>query len=384
MAGPLGRKLRFSGPPKSPLLVFDAAGSAILGRTALAGLAHAVLPARGEAFYLTPRVLWRMLKHAGRFDWRRVLRSGGRGILGELYKVHLLACVDAVEPKVVVTWIDNSWLFHKISRSYPKADFYAVQNGGRSIGCVTTNPPLRDPGGYVISMPDFLCFGDYEAALYRSHHHQVDRFHPVGPLIGGYYRSLKPLPQGPPEFDLCLVSQWRGYFMEGDAYPEVKKTIATLGEHLSRYLEERDVKLCVATRSSDPAERAYYEKLYGSRVTIVTPDDEVLPLSTYEAMDKSAVVVCFCSTVALEAFGWGHKVLFCNLFKHAESYSPREGPWSIEEPSYEGFREKLDGLRAMSAERYRAAAGEFARHAVRYDRPAHLYLRDLIVRRLAR
>lgn len=384
MAGALAGRLRFSSPPKSRLLVFDAVGSAVLERTALKGLPHAVLPARGEAFYLSPAVLWRMLRYAGHIDWALITGRGGRGLFGQLYKVHLLACLDYIAPEVVVTWIDNSWLFHKLSRAYPKAEFYAMQNGSRSLGCVTSNPPLKVPGGYVTSMPDLLCFGPYEEELYRSHGHRIDRFHHVGPLLGGFYLSGRG-PAPAPKYDVCLVSQWRGDIMASDRYPEIKGTVTALADYLGRYAKERGVSVCVAARTTSAGERAFYRAALGAGAPLIVRQDDLMSLTTYQAIDESAVAVGFCSTALLEALGWGKKTLFCNLFKHVESYSPPPGPWRVDEPRYELFRDKLDALRVMSPAEYETAAGDFIRGAVRYDpaKPAHVYLRELIEKRLA-
>lgn len=378
-------KVTFSSPPRSRLLVFDAGGAGILGRTALKGLEYAVLPSRGEILFLSPAVIVRMIKYAGRIDWRLIALRRGRGLFAEIYKIHLLACVDYIRPDVVVTWIDNSWLFHKISRAYLSARFYAVQNGSRSVGCVTTNPPLRVPGGYVTSMPNLLCFGRYEEELYRSHGHDISSFHLVGPLIGGWHRSLKPIPVGPMKYEVCLVSQWREDIMTSDRYPEVKANVDTLARHLARYALERDLKVCVAARGKNLSEAVYYRGLFGPGVHVAVPEDDVLPLSTYEAMDHSAVVAAFCSTAALEAFGWGKKVLFANLVGHVESYSPRPGPWSIQETGYEAFRAKLDALRAMSPAEYDSASAEFRHYSISADpaKPAHIYLRELVDQALA-
>lgn len=380
MAGPLIR-LSFSAPAKSRILIFDASGSDILGRTALQGLEFAVLPSRGEVLYLSPGVLLRMIKHAEQIDWGLILARRGRGLFGELYKVHLLACVDYIRPDVVVTWVDNSWLFHAVSRAYPKAAFYAMQNGNRSLGCVTSNPPRKVPEGYVTSMPDFLCFGRYEEELYRSHGHQIDRYHHVGPLIGGWYRSLHPSAPAS-KYDVCLPSQWRADLMADGGV--IAETVAALAEYLGRYIRERGVSVCVAARTSGAAERAFYEKALGSGVTIIPHEDLLPSLSSYRAVDESAVVVGFCSTILLEALGWGKKVLFCNLFRDVDSYAPRPGPWSVDEPRYELFRDKLDALRAMSPSEFASVYGDFARDAMSFDpaKPAHLYLRELVLKRL--
>ncbi len=263
-----------------------------------------------------------------------------------------------------------------------------MQNGLRSVGCVTSNPPLKVPGGYATSMPDLLCFGAFEEELYRSHGHRIDRFHRVGPLLGGYYRSRRgPAPATPPKYDVCLVSQWRAIdFMPAGGHRVVKETVTLLARYLGRYAKERGVRVCVAARSTDPAEQAFYRAESGPDVPIIPQEDVLLSLTTYQAMDDSVVVLSFCSTAVLEAFGWGKKALFCNLFRDVDFYSsPRPGPWLVDEPRYELFAERLDQTLAMSPSEYEAAAGEFRRHAVAYEpgKPAHVYLRELIKSRLA-
>lgn len=384
MAGTL-KRFTFRAPTRSRVVVFDAVGSAVLERTVLHGLDHAVLPARGESFFLSLPVLARMAWYAGEIDWRLIARRRGRGFFGQLYKVHLLACLDYMSPDVVITWIDNSWLFHKISRAYRGAEFYAMQNGSRSLGCVTTNPPLKDPAGYVTSMPNLICFGRYEEDLYREHGHRIDVFHRVGPLIGGFYLSQRGALSSP-KYDVCLVSQWRADLMAGDRFPEIKGTVTLLAQFLGRYAKERGVSVCVAARTTSRAEQEFYRAALGPDVPLIVRQDELMSLTTYAAIDASSVVVGFCSTALLEAFGWGKKTLFCNLFKHHESYAPpRRGPWQVDEPRYELFCEKLDALRAMSPEVFEAATGDFRRYAVQYDpdKPAHVYLRELIDARLS-
>ena len=107
-------------------------------------------------------------------------------------------------------------------------------------------------------------------------------------------------------------------------------------------------------------------------------------LSTYSAMDRSAVVVAFCSTAALEAFGWGKKVLFCNLFKDITQFLPEDGLWAVQEPDYEVFKTKLNRLRGIEEAEYREATKEYARYLMSYDfrMPAHKYIKDMLLRQL--
>lgn len=167
--------------------------------------------------------------------------------------------------------------------------------------------------------------------------------------------------------------------MRTEHNPGMRRMVETLDDFLARYVKERSLRLCVAACGSDPLETKHFVKTYGASAHIVPSDRE--KMSTYGAMDRSAVIVAVCSTASLEALGWGKKVLFCNLLADPASYMPAEGIWSLTEASYDKFKKKLDYLRALSDDEYRRVSGKFASHAVHYDlkTPAHQSIRKMLV-----
>lgn len=373
--------LHFTDPPRSRLVIYDEAGSDRLLATALKGLDHAILPARREAFYLSPGILYRMLRNFRLVDeWR----------LGRLFYLYLYSCLEAMEPAVVITFMDNDPFFHQLSRRYKDAVFLAVQNGVKGPGSMAS--PSRHPlgmlpeppaWGSLISVPELFCWGEYEIEIHRRYGHRVDRFHPVGSLIGDYYKSE--VSPGTPavERDLLLVSQWRASVMNSGEFPYFRRGEKTLHEFLAHYVVARGPRFAVASCSDDPRERAYFQGVFGPSVEVIPFDRE--GLSTYKAMDRSEVCVSASSAAAYEAAGWGRKVFFCNFTGTDSRDCPRKGFWSIEAPDEAEFGRRLDRLLAMPGEEFRRLAGPDMRYLMNFDpaRPAHAAVRERVTSVLA-
>jgi len=376
-------KIRLHNPKKSDIVIFDLAGSDILQRTVLEDLDHTIIHARFERYHITPYILLYMLKNLNKINFLRgdgiTLKRKVRFLAGQLYKIYLLSCIEHIRPKVVLTFIDNSYWFQAISRIYKKCEFYAIQNGVRSRYDVTEWLPAPPHPASTISMPNLVCFGTYEIELYKKYNHSISAFHPVGPLVGSYYKSELAKDNAMAEFDICLVSQWHDSIMSDQEYPEIKSGLVILDEYLSKYVNKTKASLCIALRSGDPRELQYFYGIYGDRATIIENDREAM--STYAAMDRGAMIVAFDSTAAREAFGWGKKVLFCNFSGDDNYDSPREGIWFISEKNYEKFREKLDYIRQVDEGQYQAEIKEYQRYLMNYnfELPAHVYIRNLVV-----
>lgn len=348
--------------------------------TVLRGIHHAVLDARLQELYVTPGILLRFLLNLRRLPNFRP---------GQLYTAYLLGCLQTIRPRVVVTFVDNSEYFQSLTRLYPSAAFFAVQNGFRSE--VSISPSSRMPGGWlpprpepgsVMTLPHFFCFGSYETDLYLRCGHEVERFEAIGSLRAGYYKSEIAGPAAKISHELCLVSEWDAAIMIGRIYPNIRLGVDRLNDHLRRYVEETGASLVIAGRSRDPRERDTYEALFGGRAVFI--ENAPADFSTYRAMDSANLVISLYSTAAFEAFGWGKKTIFCNFSGDETLSCPRPGPWSVGDVDYGRFKEAVDRFRRISVSEYAALAGEAARFMMQYDsaRPAHRVIRERLLEAL--
>ena len=103
-------------PEKSEILIYDAAGSADLAYF-LSGHSVAIFPKRGEAVYI-----FILVRAAFRLAFWQ----------GAPLQSYLDYFIRAVDPKVIITFIDNDKNFYSISNRFPDIKTIFVQNGLRS------------------------------------------------------------------------------------------------------------------------------------------------------------------------------------------------------------------------------------------------------------
>jgi hypothetical protein len=231
-----------------------------------------------------------------------------------------------------------------------------------------------------MSMPVLFCFGDYERDLYAALGQRVDRFIPVGSLRADWYLTRVAIARPPRRYDVCLVSQWLIAMLDGPVFPDIQRSLRTLDDYLIRYLDERGASCCIALRSDDPRERAYFSRVYGTRAAIPPRDPEAM--SSYAAIDSAEVTMSMDSTIQREAYGWGKKVLFCNYSGRAVNRSsPVVDLCYVEDPGYERFRDKVDRLMAMEPDRFRGEVAANASYLIRCDpaRPSYQVVREHIL-----
>lgn len=280
-----------------------------------------------------------------------------KSLIKKIYEIHLLVYVEAIRPSVVVTWIDDSGVFHRLSRQCKSAGFFAIQNGLRLPYQLENLVPKPPSPNSVISMPDFFCIGAADVELYKKHGHQIDRYHPIGSLVGGIYWS-EISHEADCEYDICYISQWEEWFDQSrfdECCPiDNLRRLVLLGsqaifDNLKRLILESDLSLLVALRYDGCAqEKDFFIKQLGASVKFC--DSNRANFSTYQSIDKSRLTVNLISTCGLEALSAGHRVLFCNSTNdHSIGIFPA-GICYFEGSDYDQFRARVELLMSMSDE----------------------------------
>lgn len=393
-------KLLFRNPIKNKVVIFDGEGSIPLREAVLNGISNTIVHARRETLYITFQILYLMLKSVVEFA-RKKKKLHLRGtkkpsIKGCVYRIYLYSCIKYIRPKVVLTFIDNSLIFQWLSRTYDGCEFYAVQNGIRNDAkrmhyndseenycsrseCFSTN---------ITSMPNLFCFGQYEDDLYKKHNNDVDNFYPVGSLRGGFYKTCRAGNNVSIDFDICLVSDNVLSFSKGHALSKFDLGLGYLHKLVHKYITEEHVSCCIALRSIDKhdqeVEKEYFVNIFGDSAQIVIRDGAQIVSPTYDAMDRSSVVVALNSTTTFEAFGWGKKVLLCNLSGDDFYQSPLPEICTMNVNDYEIFKTKLNYLRQIDESEYRELTRIHAQYLMNYDfeNPPHIVIRKMILEHL--
>lgn len=409
----LKRQIYFHSPPQNNIIVFDRANSHYITDFILKDEPCFIFDVRPEKIYVSPEVLFYFFLSFHSFSWGEIIKRKGlsrlRDVLQQLRRVYILSCFKCIKPKVVITFIDNSTIFHWLVRNYKKARFLAVENGHRTKWEIGS--------GKKFYHQYLFCFGDYGKHRYVQFGHVVDECYPAGSLLAGYYRA-NVKHRREQKYDLAIVSQYtsEGFKLYSDSklrglhwtqrlirgksklYKINLDKQKKLGVHMVRmsainlmntflvkYISECNLTAAVLMRgrgvSKSGEERKYYEEKFGENVILI--DRNVENMSSYCAADESELVVGFNSTLLIEAFGLGRKVIFID-FTGTDLWNDYDPMVMFTEPDYSLFKKRLNELRNEPYDVYRKRTREYARYLMNYIQncPAHVFIRQKVLQYL--
>ena len=291
----------------------------------------------------------------------------------------------------MLTFIDNSAIFQKLSRSETRRDYFAIQNGTRTLACVRDSLPPQPHPMARISMSNFFCFGQRDVELFSGQGHQIDNYFPVGSLLGSYYKTRQTAVPVAPCFDLCLVSQWHSHFfgdLRGGEYIwqaacRIRQGLDGMHQFLMQLLDETDLRLAVCLRSDDVEEHRFYEVLFKERAVLISAERE--NFSTYRTVEASNLTIGLNSTVLSEVFAWGNKVMWCNVPADEHFQMTEAGPAYFTGTEYAVFKRQVLQMLAMSPTQFSAATRSHAHFINAFDseRPAHKVIRQAVLASLS-
>ncbi len=267
-----------------------------------------------------------------------------------IFLVYQYSVIESLDPKVVLTFIDNSLIFQWLSKNYQKADFYAIQNGSRS----RYELHYQYYYNFKNNFTNFFCFGDYERSKYKEYGHNVKKFIPSGSFRLNVFK-LNSLENQNIKYDFSLVSQHKPSTFDGTNF-KLKENLETIDMYFSRYLKSNNKLTCLILCRSKKgsaqgkSEYEYFKYVYGDGVDLRFQDE--MDFSTYVGVGQSDIVVGCHSTVMIEAAGMKKKVLFCDYSKDKIWADYPDGVWLHTENNYTSFKERIDNIRLLSLSDY--------------------------------
>jgi len=303
-------------------------------------------------------------------------------ILWREFKAHIIASnIRYLQPAVVLTWIDNSDVFHRVCKICTEIPFLAIANSARTSWCVTGALPDVESKYYA---DELFCYGPRMRLMFEKHSHEIKKYIACGSLLGGYYFSTYRNPKWvkKEEFDICIISQWHKTAWDLNAHDifDTGQALEIKALYVAQYAKEHNLKVCIALRGDNPAEKSFFDNIFsGECIHIESNRDE---FSSYKAADMSNLVVAINSSLAVELFGGGMKVLFINPSGKDEiRQTDSSGIWYLSKPSYSVFSQRLDHLLCMSTVNYQHEAYSEMVNVMTYElnQPAHTLIRKRLL-----
>ena len=268
---------------------------------------------------------------------------------------YLIALINIIDPKIILTYIDNSQDFHTLSKFFnKKKNFLTIQNASR-VDYFYLNQNEKKK----IFYQKLFCIGDFDVNLLNNHNisgnYEVAGSFRTSVFINKFNNNL----DINKKFDICLVGKNLVKFFQPVKIYE-NKVIADyliLLENLKKYIQEKNVSLVVCCKNYGfklEAEKSFYKDFFGSlNVTVssnggdITDDDY---FNSYKSILKSDVVIGLPSTLLREALYFDKKILCVDYSE--DLLHPFKDIALCSSRNFDDFSFKLDSLLKMSSENY--------------------------------
>jgi len=361
----LKAKFVFCSPKNYNLLIFDDASIEEL-KNVLINYDYFILETRVERIkkiYLSLKIIFLCFK-----NYR-----------GNILSAYLLSLIDIIHPKVVFTFIDNSYKFSELAKlRHAKYKFVALQNGARYEHKTFRYLFQKKIIGHDFDkfyIPYFLCFGQHEINEYKKNNIKVKNFFKVGSLRTSNFLHLAKKKRITKKllYDICLISEpyaWDKILNKANL--PFEEGIAKLLRFVIKFSIKNDLKLIIASRQgmlidghltteqkkNNPEfakEHDFYKKyLTNNELDYLLKRFFIRreKFHSYKLMSQSKVVVSTMSTMLRENLFMKGKILACNFTPTNIFNFPIKGICSIKNCSFKDFEKRLLYILSISKKEF--------------------------------
>ena len=285
-------------------------------------------------------------------------------ILSSLSNNYYSSIINAMNPMLVITFIDNDRVFWRLDKEYNEyIIFITVQNGTRFFSSSNEQESYLKHLFYYpeedIYHSNFVCISDYEVDLYKKNGAIVEQFYPIGVLNASNY--IENYIDRENIFELCLVAN-----SINDRPVNLK-----IMEYFFRYVDKYDISACVALKKSYLSDDfieyiRIFDQYYGNTSILLIANNELgvneddkknrmntnNPISSSQYLsDVSNVTIGFVSTLLRQTFSRGNKIYPIN-YENNDLDTPFNLLGIDLRPEYDSFEKHLNELRLMEDNAY--------------------------------
>lgn len=373
-------KVQFIAPPISDIVIFNRIGSQRIKKIILEQRSCVVVDSKPSIIYINIKIFLYFILNLNFLSIGQIFKSTQiiRETFVQLWRVYLLSLIKVINPKIIITLIDNNVTFHWLCKNYRNAKFIAIQNGNRTHGELNSI-------NQKFFLGDYYCFGEYEKNLFNSLDYKVENYYPIGSLLAGYY--INKIKVNKYAYDICVISSWRGNIGNSDDVQISMKSMKKLDKMLARYISETKVRASILMRSEPKSsdrnipfygdEKDYFQKIYPESVILIDPDFKTHNI--YSESIKANLIISMGSTVIRELYGFGKKVLYCD-FTDSNLYNDYEKLILFDDYNYNLFKERIDEILKLNYNDYNSIHKEYASYLMNNNQqfPPHKLIRSKI------
>lgn len=347
----LRSSISFSDPPENSIVIFD---DESLGdfTNVLKKRKFFILKVRQHKInkiYINFKIIKKMIKY-----YRK-----------NIFSSYLLSLIDLVNPKIILTTIDNSFKFHELAKILNKEGktCIAVQNAARydfqrnELLFKKKLSSTNDNKKFFI--PHYYCFGEREVKDCKKFKIKVLKFHKFGSLrLSNYlhYIKTKKIKINNNKYDIALISEGSGSRNKLWNQKGIDEGFIQVTKFAINFSIKNKLKLIFIIKRSrgklGEIELEYYKKFLSQRdFTYLTKNlikVKRYKYNSYSLIHESRVAIGVCSTMLRDKISLNGKILACNNTKLNLYNFPISGICSINNASYNNFSKRLKKILRMN------------------------------------
>ena len=206
--------------------------------------------------------------------------------------------IKCVNPKILLTLIDNDVLFYKLKKLFPNTKTIMIQNALRTLQDTDVLSNLKKLKTLSLKVDYYFCFNKKIGSIFNSF---LDcKVIPIGSFRSNFNKRKKIKKV----YDILYISVFR--YNE-----EIRKEDLVFFRNLEKYLILKKKKLHILGSTSKVSEEIkYYKKMFKKIQFVLIERNN--KRKTYDVLDKSKIIINIDSTAGYEALSRSNKVgFFC-------------------------------------------------------------------------
>lgn len=335
--------IKFKLPEKKDFLIFDKENSEYL-ECLFSKENYFILKSRLEhidEIYLNTKIIFFCIKNF----FKRSLRLN-----------YLIIITKLINPKVILTMIDNSTDFYIISNFFKKKDIktFAIQNANRMVDL-----PIVYENRFV---HNYYIIGDYEKNIFKRKNETIINLESIGSLKAALAKTKFTQNTNLKKnfYDLCVICD--PYFFTNDKelinmdYNLIVENIYKVAEYALRYSKKFNKKVILSGKYQansylKKAEELFYQnyiKDHNFKISFNNRKD----FGNYKNLYESKIIVGYSSTMLREAFAFDKKVLCLDFANIQNIEFPSEGICLLKKKNYDLFEKRIELIEKLSYKDY--------------------------------
>tara|TARA_Y100001960_G_C14686783_1_gene834214 strand:- start:177 stop:1316 length:1140 start_codon:yes stop_codon:yes gene_type:complete len=271
----------------------------------------------------------------------------------KLKQNYLISLIHQLDPKLVITLIDNSEEFSILSKYFnEKIPFYAIQGSNRGDIKLKSDDEVK-----VYNFNTFFCFGPYEKNFYLKKKINIKNFIFTGPLRPSL--ALKHIKREriiikDNKFDIFLPTEL-SITSPYNKFTNYSDSCIKLADYTANICSKHKLNLIFSAESflntkTFKKENEFYKDVLKTYNIKLTP--KTSKYSTYINVLESKLVIGLNTTLLREAFYLKKKVFACNISNYVNANFPIKNISSPEIKDFNQFENHVLKLLEMKTENY--------------------------------